>query len=86
MEFLSRNPFTSARVYLLQDIDGHVKVMVLHGGGGVDGRQRAPDIDHELVVEAPVVQVVANSSHKHSQALKRTLYLDKTAGFEKPYL
>ena len=43
--------------------------MVLHGGGGVDGCQRAPDIDHELVVEAPVVQVMANSPHPLAQTL-----------------
>ncbi len=39
---------------LLEDVDGHVEVVVLHGGGGVDGGQRGADVDHELVVESPV--------------------------------
>ena len=50
---------------LLQNCDGHVEVVVLHGGGGVDGGQRRPDVDHELVVEAAVVQIVADRSNKH---------------------
>ncbi len=39
--------------YLLKNIDGHVEMVVLHGGGGVDGSQRGPNVDHKLVVEAP---------------------------------
>jgi hypothetical protein len=39
---------------LLEDVDGHVEVVVLHGGGGVDGCQRGADVDHELVVESSV--------------------------------
>ena len=27
---------------LLEDVDGHVEVVVLHGGGGVDGGQGGP--------------------------------------------
>jgi hypothetical protein len=30
-------------------------VVVLHGGGGVDGGQGRPDVDHELVVEATMI-------------------------------
>ena len=36
---------------LLQDVDGHAEVVVLHGGGGVDASKRGGDVDHELVVE-----------------------------------
>ena len=55
---------------LLQDVDGHVEVVVLHGGGGVNGRQRGSDINHELVVETSVVQVVTERTNKHREALK----------------
>ena len=40
--------------YLLEDVDGHVEVVVLHGGGGVDGGQWGSDVDHELVVKSSV--------------------------------
>ena len=52
-------------VLLLQDVDGHVEVVVLHGGGGVDGGERGPHVDHELVVEPAVVEIVANGAHVH---------------------
>ena len=56
-------------VLLLEDVDGHVEVMVLHGGGGVDGGERGAHVDHELVVEAPVVEIVTESSHPQTQTL-----------------
>ena len=52
-------------VLLLQDVDGHVEVVVLHGGGGVDGGERGAHVDHELVVEAAVVEIVADGAHVH---------------------
>ena len=52
-------------VLLLEDVDGHVEVMVFHGGGGVDGSERGPHVDHELVVETAVVEIVANGAHVH---------------------
>ena len=59
-------------VLLLQDVDGHVEVVVLHGGGGVDGGERGAHVDHELVVEATMVQVVAHRPDIHRQALAMT--------------
>ena len=56
-------------VLLLEDVDGHVEVMVLHGGGGVDGGERGAHVDHELVVEAPVVQIMAHGAHVHRKTL-----------------
>ena len=50
---------------LLQNGDSHVEMMVFHGGGGVDGCQWAPNINHELVVETSMVQVVADCANKH---------------------
>ena len=52
-------------VLLLQDVDRHVEVVVLHGGGGVDGGERGSHVDHELVVEAAVVEIVADGAHVH---------------------
>ena len=52
-------------VLLLQDVDGHVEVVVLHGGGGVDGGERGSHVDHELIVEAAVVEIVADGAHVH---------------------
>ena len=43
--------------------------MVLHGGGGVDRGQGRLGVHHKLVVEAPVVEVVAESSHPQTQTL-----------------
>ena len=59
-------------VLLLQDDDRHVEMMILHGGGGVDGGQRRPDVDHELVIEASVVQIMTEGSDEHSQGLHQT--------------
>ena len=55
--------------HLLQDVDGHVEVMILHGRSRVDSCQRRPNINHELVVEAPVIQIMADCPNKHGQAL-----------------
>ena len=55
--------------YLLQDGDSHIEVMVLHGGGGVDRSQGRRGVHHELVVKAPVVQVVTDGSHPQAQTL-----------------
>ena len=54
---------------MLEDVDCHVEVVVLHGGGGVDGGQGGPNVDHELVVEAPVVQVMAEGPDEHGEGL-----------------
>ncbi len=61
----------SEKPNLLEDGDRHVEVVVLHGGGGVDGGERRAHVDHELVVEPPVVEVVADGAHEHGQALER---------------
>ncbi len=45
-------------------------MVVLHGGGGVDGCQGRSDVDHELVVEAAMVQVVTDRTNEHGQTLK----------------
>jgi len=55
----------------LQNGDGHVEMMVLHGRSGVDGGQRRAHVDHELVVEASMVQIVANGANKHGQRLAK---------------
>ena len=56
-------------VLLLQDVYGHVEVVVLHRGRGVDGRQRGADVDHELVVEPAVIEIVADGSDEHRKTL-----------------
>ena len=56
-------------VLLLEDVDGHVEVVVLHRRGRVDGGQGRPHVDHELVVEAAVVEIMAHRSNVHRQAL-----------------
>ena len=43
--------------------------MVLHGGAGVDASQRRLDVNHELVVEAAMVNVVTNGADPQSKTL-----------------
>ena len=43
--------------------------MVLHGGAGVDASQRRLDVDHELVIEAAMVNVVTNGADPQSKTL-----------------
>ena len=45
-------------VLLLKDDDGHVEVVVLHGRGGVDSRKGGANVNHELIVESSVVQIM----------------------------
>ena len=45
-------------------------MVVLHGGGGVDAGQGGAHVDHELVVEAPVVKVVGDGTDEHGQAFQ----------------
>ena len=59
---------------LLEDAHPHAEVVVLHGRAGVDLGQRGLDVDHELVVEAPVVQIVANSPHPLAQTLFNNVF------------
>ena len=54
----------------MKDVDGHVEVVVLHGRGGVDGGQGGANVDHELVVEASVVKIMAQGTDEHCQTLK----------------
>ena len=66
---------------LLQDNDGHVEMMMLHGGGGVNSSQGGANVYHEFVIEAPMIQIMAESSNEHGQALQhaefaRTVFED----------
>ena len=54
---------------LLEDADPHGEVVVLHGGGRVDLGQRRLDVNHELVVVASVVQVMADGSDPLAKTL-----------------
>ena len=54
---------------LLQDGHSHGEVMVLHGGGGVDLRQRRLDINHELVVISAMVKIMTDGAHPLTQTL-----------------
>ena len=56
---------------LLEDADPHGEVVVLHGGGRVDLGQRRLDVNHELVVVASVVQVMADGSYPLTKTLER---------------
>lgn len=60
-------------LYLLQYGDRLIEVMVLERAGGVHVRERRCRLDHELVVLAPVVEVVAESADEQSQALGRII-------------
>ena len=54
---------------LLEDADPHGEVVVLHGGGRVDLGQRRLDVNHEFVVVASVVQVMADGSNPLAKTL-----------------
>ena len=54
----------------VEDHDRLVKVVVLHGRGGVEFGQAGAGLDLEGVVGAPVVQVVAQAGDDQRQALK----------------
>ena len=45
-------------ILLLQDDYRHVEVVVLHGRGGVDSRKGGANVNHELIVESSVVQIM----------------------------
>ena len=46
---------------LLEDGDPHAEVVVLHGGGGVDGGQRGGNVDHKPEsLEIPPICIVIN--------------------------
>ena len=55
---------------LLENAHGHVEVVVLHGRGGVDGSQWRSDVDHELVVEATMIQIMTQGSDEHGEHLQ----------------
>ena len=55
---------------LLEDAHGHVEVVVLHGRGGVDSSQRRPNVNHKLVVEATMIQIMTQSSDEHGEHLQ----------------
>lgn len=48
-------------VLLLEDVDRHVEVVVLHGGGGVEDGQGRVHFALEGVIRATVVQIVAQT-------------------------
>ena len=58
------------KLYLLQNCDGHVEMMMLHCRCGVDCGQRRANINHEFVIESTVIQIMANGSNIHGQALE----------------
>ena len=51
----------------MEDVDGHVEVVVLHGGGGVELGQAVARLDLVAVVGSPVVQVVTQAGNHHGQ-------------------
>ena len=55
---------------LLEDAHGHVEVVVLHGRGGVDSSQRRSNVNHELVVEATMIQIMTQGSDEHGEHLQ----------------
>ena len=55
---------------LLEDAHSHVEVMVLHSGCGVDSCQGRADVNHELVVEASMIQIMTEGSDEHGQHLQ----------------
>ena len=55
----------------LEDGDGLVEVVMLHGGGGVEGGDGGGGRHHELVGEAAVVDVVAETGDVESQTLNK---------------
>ena len=55
---------------LLKNNDSHIEVMMFHCWCRVDCGQRWANVNHELIVEASVVEVVANGPHKHWQTLE----------------
>ena len=54
----------------LKDGDGHVKMVVFHGGGRVDSSQWCGVVHHKGVVLAAMIQIMAEAGHKEPQALK----------------
>ena len=53
-----------------EDHDALVKVVVLHGGGGVEDGERRVHLGLEGVVGAAVVQVVAQARHQKAEDLQ----------------
>lgn len=64
--------YDSAELYL-QDGDGLGEVVLLHGGGGVQGGQWMVKLLQVRVAVSPVVQVVAQAGYQ------QTLFLQKGA-------
>ena len=59
----------------------HVEMMMLHGGGGVNSSQGGANVYHEFVIEAPMIQIMTESSYEHGQTLQhaefaRTVFED----------
>ena len=54
-----------------EDHDALVKVVVLHGGGGVEDGERRVHLGLEGVVGAAVVQVVAQARHQQAEDLEQ---------------
>ena len=46
-------------------------MVMLHGRCRVDGSQGRANIDHKFIIEAPVIQVMANGRNVHSQTLQK---------------
>ena len=61
----------------LQERHRHGEVVALHCGGGVDRRQRGGHVQHELVVIAAVVQVMADRAHPQTQALHNSARFER---------
>ena len=58
----------------VEDHDALVEVVVLHGAGGVQHRQRAVAFRLERVVGAAVIQVVRQAGNHQTQHLKTAKY------------
>ena len=59
-----------SNIYLLENDDCHVEMMMLHCGCGVYSSQRRPNVNHELVVEASMIKIVTERSNEHGQTLQ----------------
>jgi hypothetical protein len=55
--------------HLLQNRNGLVEMVVLHGAGAVDAGQWRLGVQHEFVAFASVVQVVTKTTHVEGQTL-----------------
>jgi hypothetical protein len=55
--------------HLLQNRNGLVEMVVLHGAGAVDAGQGRLGVQHEFVAFASVIKVVTKTTHVESQTL-----------------